>query len=229
MQEKSHYYRKCKCCKGIIKVNPEDIRDIVYFQNFYYHKSCFETTAAAKASSSRGKPKMWKEALDHISEHETEAQKLLGHYIARDRLNDWLLANYDVIAIPKRFWNIIEELGNGVYNKKRCKPVEIDTLYGCWKWGQDKLDKIAMKNKANNKGPKSDDERLLYDLAILLQHINDFIKFKHREMAEKEEQEKIIKSMKTQSKIDYTSLGKATNKDVENDIDDMDSLLDKIF
>ena len=160
--------RKCSKCKGAIEIDRNNITNVIQFQGKYYHSNCFESMATQKASSNRGKPEQWKDALDKLWELEVETKKSLEHFFAIDDLNVHLLDNYNITMIPTRFWQVIAELEGGIYKGKRCKPVNISTLCGCWKWGQRKLNEIHQYNKSQNKGPKDDSARLMYDLAILI-------------------------------------------------------------
>ena len=84
------------------------------------------------------------------------------------------------------------------------------------------LDSINRKNKKNNKGPRSDIERLPYDLAIVVQHIPDYLRAKAKiEAAEAERKEKA----KSATRIDYKKIYVAPKK-VEG-LDDISDLLDE--
>ena len=53
----------------------------------------------------------------------------------------------------------------------------------CWKWGQKKLDEIKQYNKANHKGPDNDNARLMYDLAILIGKMPNYLAYKAKQEA----------------------------------------------
>jgi hypothetical protein len=100
---------------------------------------------------------------------------------AKEALNDWLLEHYDIVEVPKRLFQIIAELEIGKYKGKRCKPVSASTLCGCWKWGQRKLNEISQYNKSNNKGPADDSARIMYDLAVLVGKIPNYLAYKEKQ------------------------------------------------
>lgn len=168
--------RKCAKCKGEIEIEKDNISSVLQFQDKYYHSDCFISMAEEKAASKRGKPQMWQDALERVWELEAETKKMLGHYFARDELNAWLLSNYDIIDVPTRFWQVVSELAIGKYKGKKCKPLDVKTLCECWKWGQKKLNEISAYNKFQGKGPADDSQRLMYDLAILIQKIPVYLK-----------------------------------------------------
>ena len=169
--------RKCAKCKDDIVIFKNNISNVVQFQNKYYHYDCFENLAAEKATSKRGKPQMWQEALDNIWVLEDETKKMLEQLIAKDELNTWLLSNYDIVTVPSYFWQLVADLERGIYKRKKCKPVSVVTLCGCWKWGQKKLNEISQYNKVHNKGPTDDNSRLRYDLAVLVGKIPNYLSY----------------------------------------------------
>lgn len=175
--------RKCACCKSVIEIDKNNINDVIFFNKLYYHSRCFEDMATKKAASKRGKPQMWQDALDRLWELEAETKKMLESYIAKDELNEWLLEHYDIVEVPSRLFQIIADLEIGKYKGKRCKPVKVSTLYGCWKWGQRKLNEINQYNKSHNKGPTDDSARLMYDLAILIGKIPNYLAYKEKQKA----------------------------------------------
>lgn len=179
--------RKCAHCKGEIEIEKGNINNIVFFNKLYYHSNCFEAMAKKKAVTKRGKPQMWQDALDRLWELEVETKKMLESYIVKDELNSHLLENYNITMIPNRFWQVVSELEMGKYKGKRCKPVDVKVLCGCWKWGQRKLNEINQYNKSNNKGPVDDNARLMYDLAVLIGKIPNYLNYKEKQNATKNE------------------------------------------
>ena len=216
--------RKCAKCKGEIEIEKNNISNVLQFQDKYYHSDCFVSMAEEKAASKRGKPQMWQEALDQIGELESNTKSMLEHYFARDELNAWLLDNYNIAMIPSRFWQIIADLEMGKYKGKRCKPVNTDTLCGCWKWGQRKLNEISQYNKSHNKGPADDNARLIYDLTILISKLPNYLAYKEKQKAAEIERQR---ELKENIKVDYS---KITNNVVSNNnLQDISSLVDDIF
>ncbi len=213
--------RKCVKCKGEIEIDGNNITDVLKFQGKYYHSKCFEEMATQKAVSKRGKPQMWQEALDNIWELEAETKKMLEQQIAKDNLNTYLLENYNITMIPSRFWQIVADLEIGKYKGKRCKPVDISVLYGCWKWGQRKLNEIDQYNKSHNKGPADDNARLMYDLAILIGKLPQFLAYKDKQKVAKKE---MARAFVLNDDIDMSKIGhgkqekKKDISDISNDI-----------
>ena len=216
--------RKCAYCKDNIEFKKGDINNIIFFKKLYYHSGCFEIMAQKKADSTRGKPQIWQDALDRLWELEAETKEMLGKYIIKDEFNKWLLGHYDIVSVPSYFWQLIADLENGKYKNKKCKPISIITLYSMWQWGQNNLDKIAIKNQSKHKGPKNDNDRIRYDFAILISHASDFKK--HQNKIKAMEAERKIAN-KENINIDYNKI-KTVNKNNEG-LDDINNLLDELI
>ena len=106
-----------------------------------------------------------------MHEYQANAKNKLSHYSVRDVLNDYILNHYNITTISRSFWSTIEDIGNGNYRGKKCKPTDIDTIHGAWEWSQKNLDAISANNKKNNTGPQDGEQRLRYDLAIVMSKI----------------------------------------------------------
>lgn len=216
--------RKCGGCSDTIEINRNNIVDVLYYKNKYYHSKCFCEIAEKRSKAKRSTALEWKNALDSLLEIETDTKKMLEGAWAKDDLNEWLLSNYDIAAVPSHFWQVAADLERGIYKGKKCRPVSISMLFDMWKWGQNRLNKIASKNKTNNMGPQNDTDRLRYDLSILIGHVGDYIKYTTRT---KEESAEIKNRVQTTSKINYENLN-MQRKEKQNDNNILD-LMDDIF
>jgi hypothetical protein len=215
--------RKCQACPNPIEIDMSDINNIVFYKTGYYHKTCFCDLAKQKAASKRGKPADWQYALDNIFELETDAKDRLEYPFVKDSFNEYLLGNYNVVAVPDRLWEVAAALEKGIYKRKKCKPVSFKTLYETWRWGQHKLNKINVQNKMAHKGPTNDEERILYDLAILVRKVPNYLSHKAKMEAMQAEAKKEIKA----SRIDYDNIHQA-KVESNNYFDDISSLLDEM-
>lgn len=207
--------RKCGTCGQDIVVDRHNLDNIAFYQNRYHHVGCL-ADKANKGIASGKRVAIWEKLLNRIPELQEEAKKNLGHGLIRDEFNEYLLNHYDIISVPNRFWQIIEDIGNGNYRKNKCRPTDIDRIFQTWKWGQSNLDKIASNNKIKNKGPKNDDERLNYDLAIVLKHVPQYLAYEAKNKAVAAE----IKNTSAFEDIDLSRIGqKKTEK--KNDVSDI--------
>ncbi len=219
--------RKCATCGEQMTIDCDDVKDIIYYKGKYYHKNCFIEYAHNRISKNDRYVEMWQDALYNIDAYEKKAKEAIGFNKPTDKLNEWLIKHYNVVAISKRFWSMVNDLGNGVYKGKRCKPIDIELLTDAWIWGQGNLDKINESNKLKDK-IITGEGRLYYDLVIVLKHIDDY---KRHIARQKIEQESIIKSAKEQSEINYSSLHTVAQNVPEsnNDMADMSQIIDQIF
>lgn len=206
--------RKCGCCKEDIEININDVRDVVYFNKKYFHIACFTEMAAKKAASQQGKPEMWRDALDRICELEAKTK----NGFVRDQLNQWLLEHYDVAAVSSRIFYTVNDLASGKYKGRSCKPIPASTLLECWKWCQRKLDEIAVWNKTNNKGAQNDDARLVYDLAVVVRKVPEYLESIKRHEVVKKELENNTHSIFNE--IDMSKIGQ-TKQEKRKDISDI--------
>lgn len=215
--------RKCSQCKQKITIDSANIVDVIYFDSLYYHTTCFEEMCIKKSQSKRGNPIKWAQAKDNMTDIQRTTKEMLVQNFAKDALNEWLLDNYDVVSVPKSLWYMVADLSNGIYKGKKCRVVTTNTLLDMWKWGQKKLNSIHVRNQANHCGPKTDIERLRYDLAILLNHMEDYNKhikqIKVLEAEQKQRQKEVVA-------VDYSKI-KVNNND--NGLDDISDLLDALI
>lgn len=206
--------RKCSACLNPIEIDKNHTSNVVFYKKKYYHSSCFCNLAMKRSQSKIKSASEWKDALDNLLELEAETENMLKSAIAKDELNEWLLFHYDIAVVPARLWQIIADLDRGMYKGRRCKPISMEMLVSMWKWGQRRLDEIAANNRANHKGPSNGDDRIRYDLAILLGHTNDYIKYTQRN---KEEAADIAAKVQNAKKFDYEKIYEQSQKKTETD------------
>lgn len=217
--------RKCKACSQQILINRNDVRNVVFYKNCYYHSDCFCDLAAKRSQSNHGKPEEWRKALENLSQLEKDARDILSERIprqnAKNDLNDYLLSQYNVTAVDNaRFWQVVADLDNGFYKQKRCKKVPTDVLLEAWKWGQHNLNEINKQNKMNHRGPATDKERILYDLAIIVNKVPNYLA--HKAKCEAEAAEAKAKKV---VRIDYNNIQGANSQ--HDGLDDISALLDE--
>lgn len=205
--------RKCGTCGSPIIVNRQNLSNIVFYQGYHHHIGCL-VEKANKGIESGKRVANWEKILNRIPEFQEESRRRLEHCAIQDEFNDYLLAHYDVEVVSNWFWNIIGDLGLGKYKRNKCKPIDMDTIFQTWKWGQKHLDRIAANNKARHKGPNNDEQRLNYDLAIVVQHVGDY---KKHITATKEQAETVAKHAENKNKINYEQLYSQSSNQQQTD------------
>ena len=216
--------RKCQECPQPIEIDMSNIDNVVFYKIGYYHKTCFCDLAKQKAASKRGKPADWQYALDNVSELEIDAKNRLEYPFIKDSFNEYLINNYNVVAVPDRLWEVVGALGKGIYKRKKCKPIPLKIIYEAWQWGQHKLNKINTQNKMSHQGPSNDEDRILYDLAVLVNKIPNYLSHKAKVEAQQAEAKKEAKI----NHINYDNVQKAKVEN-HNGLDDISDLLDDMF
>ena len=214
--------RKCEVCKAELEFNPDNCHNIARLKDKYYHSDCL-TELATKRVQKAKHAECWDYALEHLDACEKEAKEILTYTYWQDKLNDHLIRHYDVV-LPQRFWNIIADLTNGEFKGKKCKAIPMQDICETWIWAQRKLDEINRSNKMKNTGPKTDAERVNYDLSIVAGHIGDYKKFIAKQKAEEIERE----LQKETTKINYDSIAHRSEIKSEG-LDDISDMIDDFF
>ena len=215
--------RKCARCSKEIEINRDNITGVALLENKYYHTDCL-VDYAAKRIKAKKHAAYWDFAHEHIDICEKNAQEAIMKRFYKDDLNDHLLNHYDVTAIPSRFWDALGDIGNGKYKGRKCKPVDIKTILRAWQWAQKRLDDIAVRNKTQHKGPENDSQRLIYDFAVVVNHLEDYKRY----MARTKVEDSVVQQQKQNPvKINYNSLER--NTQANNGLGDISDLLDEIF
>lgn len=218
--------RRCaECNEAMSIVDRNNIDKILRFKKQYYHIDCFKEMATRKLSTKKGRinKEIWEDALNNIEDLRLETQKTLEYTLDRDDLNDYLCSTYNISTFPDTFWTMIADLEYGIYKNKKCKPIKMNQLLSLWKWGQKKLDKIALKNEMNHRGPSDNLGRVKYDLSILLTHTGDFEKYQMN--IKSQEMERNINQKET-TNIDYNKIKSVSHN---NGLDDISDLLDDLI
>lgn len=216
--------KKCAHCGEIMEIDIDNICDIAQFKANYYHSACL-LELAAKRKKNKRHAEYWDTMESDIAKYEKAAKDTILFVTGRDKLNEHILTHYDVVTPPKRLWEALSDLDEGKYRQKKCRPVSSMQIYETWAWGQHKLDETARYNKANNKGPKDDEARILYDFAIVVGKVPVYLKFREKQRVE--DAERALKA-KEAIKIDYNNISIKTNEKSDG-LDDISDLLDDLF
>ena len=210
--------RKCAKCKGEIEIDVNDIRDVVYFDKSYYHKDCFRELAQQKASNKRCSAK-WQETLsDDLKQVSQNANYIINYCYGRDLLFEHLLNSYDICALSSYIKMALDNVVAGKY-KGKSKPIPYRDLAICWIDGQRALDKIYINNKQIGKD-MSGDQRLIYDLAIV---VNRFPKWKNLKVKSEKAKQELV-NMVSFDDIDMSKIGhgkQEKKKDISDISDDI--------
>ena len=221
--------RKCSHCGQDINVTDKDnLGHILKYKKQYYHTSCFIELAKSRVARNDRYSASWQEVLNNIDQLIADAKQSITTKvnIKTDALNSYLLLCYDVGGgFSSRFWSTIMDIGNGIYKRRRCQPIDCDTLLDMWKYYQKDLDKTYIYNKTRGKDMEGE-SRANYDLAILMGKYGAYKKAKAQEEAAAEESKNRTTTI---NKINYEELYKQTAQYNTNDDNDILALMEDIF
>lgn len=197
--------KSCKECQKEINITLTNLNsgEFVRYKDFYYHTNCFIDQANRKISKHNKFSATWQEALNNIDTYKSDARDTIKTKISKDALNEHLIDNYEVATLSPYFWNVIAEIRNGQYRKKRCKKIRTSELLEMWTYYQKELDKIYKDNLQRGNEIFGED-RALYDLAIILKN---YEKIKKGIAKEKDRAAEAIKV--EAPKIDYNKMSRA--------------------
>lgn len=197
--------RTCKKCKEKINIALENLNssEFVKYKSAFYHTDCFIDQANKMISKNNKASITWQEALDNLDIYKSEAKDSVKTTLYRDALNEHLIDNYEVAALSSYFWNVIAEIENGQYRKKRCKKISISEILDMWEYYQPELDKTYKENLRRGNEMFGED-RVRYDLAIIIKNYEKIKKGIAKEKAKAAEATKA-----EEPKIDYTKMSRA--------------------
>lgn len=202
--------RTCPFCKGKIDLI-KDAKTIVFLPNKRFsHMACFKDSLIADGASEDDAekkvqyliPKTQSTIIDIVSSQsnkKTKKECRLGESKNPRRiLTDWIYMTYGVSYLSSRFFQKLESIYKGTFQRLN-KPCPPEDLLDMWIQKKPYLDKVALRNQ--QKGMEmSTEQRINYDLAILLSKYDDYLAWKNKM---KNSQEQV---QEKQPKVEYEKL-----------------------
>jgi len=220
--------RKCKICdKPKTKTIKLETEKFIYYQNSYYHYDCFIKFQTGKKLLTLDKAK---ELADEMVIKTIESD-YVNSLIDRDRLTYWIYDNYNLTVLPVLFFQKIKQINDGTFAVRINAPISYYDLLQIFKKMKTYLDKVNNNNE--RKGKKIDLlRRIDYDLAIVINNYDEYLKWKQKQKTE-EIEKKIIKDdilLKNDMKFNNTiSLMQRKNTNNHNDEINISDILDEVF
>ena len=154
-----------------------------------------------------------------------ESYNHLIHSVEKQCVYEFILDTYDLNIIPTNIWEKISDIYSGTY-KGMSISIPPEHLLDMWKRKIDMLNGIDDRNKT--KGIKmSADQRLNYDLSILVNKYDSYLKWLEKQKIIEAES---IKSDLKKSEIATSIINSKANESSEDQKnDDMSDLVDDIF
>ena len=143
--------------------------------------------------------------------------------MSRKRLTDWLYKTYDITFLPNRFYIKLDEIYKGTYKNLSCS-ISPSVLLDMWQRKINYLNKVNFNNK--NKGKIMDkQQRINYDLSILLSKYDSYLNWIKEQKLIQEEIEKDSHNQK----INYKNLSINNKKEKEETKKiNIDNIIDEI-
>ena len=216
--------RKCGCCGEYLYINKNNIDDAIYYDKKTYHSSCFINICNKRSNMKRkDTSQKWTWVLNNLDSIKQESFKHLKLETDKDDVFNFIINAYDLTIIPTTIWQKLNDIYNGTF-KGMSVGIPPSDLLDMWKRKIDMLNGIAKKNELKGIHMQPD-QRLNYDLSILVNKYDSYLKWKEKQkILETEKETEKTQNIVGQS-IGYT---KNINQD-NNDTDDISSLVDDIF
>ena len=219
---------KCcyKCCpyENEIIINSHSLREVVRYDNKYYHSDCFIKMVNQKKSRYKKEDiiKRYNNQLNNIDNYKKDAYSFLIDRVSKDELNEFLMNSYGVDSVPSFVWMKINSIISGEYKNVSKKGIPSYHLLDMWKRKYHEL--IKMHQKLIVKGKNFTPTQLIsYDLEVIISKYDSYLKWLHS-------QEVIESDMKMASESNDEFLTRNI-KTTENNIveDKIHDIVDDIF
>ena len=166
--------RKCAVCGRDIEISLPYSEQYIYRKPKWYHIDCFTVVTTPRTHVGN-----WiKKTADYVT---TE--------IYKENICQLLYNHYDLSCISQRLFRKLDQIYNGTYNGLS-QPIPPQDLYDMLVRKMDYLDKCALK-----KGLK-DEQRVNYDLGIMMKSYNSYKKWLAKIKAQQEELDEEIRRNK---------------------------------
>lgn len=217
--------RKCACCGEFLYITKQNVSDAIYYDKKTYHSKCFEELYKKRIlSKNKVSSSKWKWVSDNIEKIKLETYDHIINMIAKDDVYNFIRDTYDLTVVPSSVFQKLHNIYQGTFKGMSVgiPPVQ---LLDMWKRKIGMLDNIADKNRTmGNK--MSPEHRLNYDLSILINKYDSYIKWLEKQKILEIEQKQIEKKDNITKTIINTKI-KPINETSESD--DILDLVDEIF
>lgn len=218
--------RKCGCCGEKIHISKENINDAIYYDKKTYHSNCFIQMCEKRTQSKRkNASQKWQKALDNLETIKKESYARFYSAIVKDDVYNFIRDAYDITIIPSTIWQKLSNIYDGSF-KGMIKGIPPEHLLDMWQRKINMLNKTAARNVSLGKR-MSTEQRLNYDLTILVNKYDSYLKWlEQQKILESEQESKTTESIITDT-ISYSNI----HTDYESVIDagDISDLVDDIF
>ena len=216
--------RKCGCCGEYLYINKNNIDDAIYYDKKTYHSSCFINICKKRSANKRVDiSEKWNWVYNHIKSIKNDTYLHFIDLIEKDEVYQFIKEAYDLTIIPTTVWQKLSNIYEGTF-KGMSVGIPPSDLLDMWKRKIDMLNGIAKKNETKGIHMQPD-QRLNYDLSILVNKYDSYLRWKEKQRILEAEKE----TEKTQNIVSQ-SIGYTKNISQDNsETDDISDLVDDIF
>ena len=149
--------------------------------------------------------------------------KHFSNSIYKHLVFEFIINTYDLTIIPTTIWQKLDDIYSGTF-RGMTVGIPPSDLLDMWKRKIDMLNDLAKKNETNGV-PMQPEHRLTYDLSVLINKYDSYLRWKEKQkILEAEKETEKSQNIVSQS-IGYTNV----SKDSKADTDDISGLVDDIF
>ena len=218
--------RKCKICdKPKTKTIKLETEKFIYYQQSYYHYDCFIKFQSERKLLALDKAK---ELADEMVIKTIESD-YVNSLIDRDRLIYWIYDNYNLTVLPALFFQKTKQINDGTFSMRINAPISYYDLLQIFKKMKTYLDKVNNNNE--RKGKKIDViRRIDYDLAIVINNYDEYLKWKQKQKTEDIVKTEIKNDLVLKNDININTITSLQrNNQKENEEINIADILDEVF
>ncbi len=152
------------------------------------------------------------QCVDKFIQLQNENQEEINNIISKERLYKWLQNTYNTVVLPGYFYIKMDEIFSGIY-KGLSKDIPPEDLLDMWKRKKNELDRINNSNSRKGKNLIGV-ARINYDLAILLNKYDSYLKWKEDQKIIEQERQQIKDDFK--NKIEFNKINTTNKQDNSN-------------
>lgn len=235
MYDRVSIQRKCGCCGEPITITENNINDAIYYDKKTYHRDCFINMCKKRSTMKRKEvAQKWNSVLNNLNQIQSASNKSLYASIVKKKVICFIAENYDLTVISSKIYQRLNDIYNGSF-KNMIHGIPPDHLLDMWKKKMSMLNQIALNNMSKGKFIDSEN-RVVYDLAILVNKYDSYKKWLERQKVIEAENNALNEEDIVNKSIDYIpqnmpSISKqnSLNNIDEVNSDDISDLVDDIF
>ncbi len=215
--------RICSYCKESISISNDTVEEAIYYDKKTYHSKCFIALSQKRSEMKRADvSQKWSWVLENMRLIKINSNRYLYDALCKEALFEFIRDAYGISIIPTTVWQKIASVYAGSF-KGMAKGIPPEHLLDMWKRKLNMLCAVADKNAAKGK-KMSTDQRLTYDLTILVNKYDSYLKWMEKQKILSEETE-----LENKEYFVGKSIGYAVQKNTFEEKEDISGLVDDIF